>query len=81
MIRHCIICGGNDPLCPACGRSAPGHAEKSVNFHVGKPHADKPLHMNITTPIPEINGAHKVEIDTSGKIINSEIWIKDVGKF
>ncbi len=77
----CLICGGTNPLCPACGRSVSGHAEKSINFHVDRPHAGKPLHMHISTPIPEINGAHKVEVDANGKIFNDEIWIKGIGKF
>ena len=50
---------------------------REINVHPDKAHGDKPDHMDITVPIPEIGdrgGAHKLEVDNDGNIIGEQIW-------
>ncbi|EDN68647.1 hypothetical protein BGP_0473 [Beggiatoa sp. PS] len=47
----------------------------SFNFQIDKPHDGKPVHVDLTTVIPNIGGADKVGVDFNGNIIDGSTHI------
>ena len=52
-------------------------SDDDIHIQRDRAHDDKPQHVDIGVRMPDIAGAHKIEINPQGEVYRQEIWQGD----